>query len=273
MLDERVLALVPLAVQGSRLPVAHSSNSTRQGSSQSLGRVDGASHGELDLLVDLAGQAPGLILGPHEVRFLIAALRGTVPSQSWCVSECFDRAGEQQHGSIGNLHPRRLRSQIRGPSPPRSPHTRWQAWPCRRRESPVLREGQAVLLPGRHHPHRQGRYAHTRQSLVGRTEQDPTNQHQPAATTALHPRLQRAVSPSCHQSDATHRQHHPHMPLSERTPTMPPSARSCGIQGVLGGPGPGRTTPKVGSGARTGATVEDAARPLWRPVGLHGHKQ
>jgi len=27
---------------------------------------------------------------------------------------------------------------------------------------------------------------------VGRTEQDPTNQHQPAATTALHPRLQRA---------------------------------------------------------------------------------
>jgi hypothetical protein len=48
--------------------------------------------------------------------------------------------------------------------------------------------------------------------------------------------------------------------------------RSCRIQGVLGGPGPGRTTPKVGSGARTGATVEDAAYPLWRPVRLHGHK-
>jgi integrase len=28
--------------------------------------------------------------------------------------------------------------------------------------------------------------------LAGRTEQGPTNQHLPAATTALHPRLQRA---------------------------------------------------------------------------------
>jgi hypothetical protein len=49
--DERVLALVRLAVQGSRLPVVHSSNSTWQGFSQSLGRVDGTTHGELDLLV------------------------------------------------------------------------------------------------------------------------------------------------------------------------------------------------------------------------------
>ena len=96
----------------------HSSNSTGKGFSQSLGRVDGTTHGELDLLVDLAGQAPGLILGPHEVRFLIAALRGAVPSQSWCVSECFDRAGEQQHGSIGNVHSRRLRSRIRAPALP-----------------------------------------------------------------------------------------------------------------------------------------------------------
>jgi hypothetical protein len=40
------------------------------------------------------------------------------------------------------------------------------------------------------------RYAHTRQSLAGRTEQDPTNQHQIAATIALRPSLQRAVSPS-----------------------------------------------------------------------------
>src|SRR5262245_59442804 len=40
------------------------------------------------------------------------------------------------------------------------------------------------------------RYAHTRQSPVGRTEQDPTSQHQIAAAIALRPRLQRAVSPS-----------------------------------------------------------------------------
>ncbi len=77
--DEPMLALGGAAVQRCRFPVVHPSDSTGQGSSQSLGRVDGASHGELDLLVDLAGQAPGLILGPHEVRFLIA-LRGAVPS-------------------------------------------------------------------------------------------------------------------------------------------------------------------------------------------------
>ena len=62
--DERMLALGGVAVQRCRFPVVHPSDSTGQGSSQSLGRVDGASHGELDLLVDLAGQAPGLILVP-----------------------------------------------------------------------------------------------------------------------------------------------------------------------------------------------------------------
>jgi hypothetical protein len=40
------------------------------------------------------------------------------------------------------------------------------------------------------------RYANKRQSLVGHTEQDPTNQHHIAATIALRSRLQRAVSPS-----------------------------------------------------------------------------
>jgi hypothetical protein len=62
-----------VAVQPGRVSVVNPS--TGQGSSQSLGGVDGASHGELDFLVHLAGQAPGLILGPHEVRLLIA-LRG-----------------------------------------------------------------------------------------------------------------------------------------------------------------------------------------------------
>ncbi len=116
--DERMLALGAVAVQRCRFPVVHSSDSTGHGPSQSLGRVDRASHGELDLLVDLACQAPGMILGPHEVRFLIAVLRRAVPSQSWCVSEYSERAGEQQHGSIGNLHSRRLRSRIRAPALP-----------------------------------------------------------------------------------------------------------------------------------------------------------
>jgi hypothetical protein len=85
--DVRVmLVLGRVAVQGCWVPVMNSSDSTGQGSSQSLGRVDGTSHGELDLLVDLAGQAPGLILGPHEVRFLVA-LRRAVPSQMRRVSE------------------------------------------------------------------------------------------------------------------------------------------------------------------------------------------
>jgi len=51
----------------------------------------------------------------------------------------------------------------------------------------------APILARRDGPGHPGprRYAHTRRSLVGGTEQGPTNQHQPAATTALHPRLQR----------------------------------------------------------------------------------
>jgi hypothetical protein len=118
MLDMRMLVLGAVAVQRCRFPVVHPSYSTGQGSSQSLGRVDGASNGELDLLVDLAGQAPGLILGPHEVRFLIAALRGAVPSQSWCVSEYSDGAGEQQHRSMRNLHSWRLRIRVPAPALP-----------------------------------------------------------------------------------------------------------------------------------------------------------
>src|SRR5215475_917420 len=99
-----MLTLGRVAVHGSRFPVAHSSNSARQGVSQSLRRFVGTTHGELDLLVHLAGQTPGLILRPHKVRFLCDVRCGAVPSDSWCVSECVDRAGEEQHGSIGNLH-------------------------------------------------------------------------------------------------------------------------------------------------------------------------
>ena len=91
----------------------HSPYSAGQGSGQSLGRLRGTTHRELDLLVDLAGQAPGLILRPHEVRFLKDLCRRAVPSQSGCVSECFDRAGEQQHRPVRDLHPRRLRSRRR----------------------------------------------------------------------------------------------------------------------------------------------------------------
>src|SRR5665647_2829895 len=64
-------ALGGVAVQRCRFPVVDPSGGTGQGSGQSLGRVVGTSHGELDLLVDLAGQAPSLVLWPHEVRFLI----------------------------------------------------------------------------------------------------------------------------------------------------------------------------------------------------------
>src|SRR6266516_5270373 len=116
-----MLALGGAAVQRCRFPVVHPSDSTGQGSSQSLGRVEGASHGELALLVDLAGQAPGLILGPYEVRFLIA-LRGAVPSQSWCASEYSDRTGEEQHRSMRNLHSWRRRSRV--PAYPALPYRR-----------------------------------------------------------------------------------------------------------------------------------------------------
>ena len=144
----------------------------------------------------------GLILRPHEVRFLCDACRRPVPSQSWCVSECFDRAGEKQHRSIRDLHSRRLRSRRpRSCSPPRSPHTRGLVWSCTTRESRVLHERRRPLIrqTGRRHPFRNRgeiRYGHTRQSLAGRTEQDPTNQRQAATTIAPRPRLPRAVSPS-----------------------------------------------------------------------------
>jgi len=86
-------------------------------------------------------------------------------------------------------------------SPPKLPYTPGKAWSCMNRESRVPRERHrpVLRLTGRRRPprnHAEMRYAHTRQSLAGRTEQDPTNQHQIAATIALRSRLQRAVSPS-----------------------------------------------------------------------------
>ena len=85
-----MLSLGRVAVDRSRFPEVHSPNSAGQVSGQSLGRVAGTTDSELDLLVDLAGKAPGLILRPDELRFLCDALCRAVPSHSWCVSECFD---------------------------------------------------------------------------------------------------------------------------------------------------------------------------------------
>lgn len=116
-----MLELGRIAVHRSRFPVTHSPNSARQGSGQSLGRLPGTAHGELDLLVDLTGQTPGLILRPHQVRFL-RAFRRPAPGQCWCVAECVDRAGEQQHYPIWNLHSRRLRD--RDPARPALPYGR-----------------------------------------------------------------------------------------------------------------------------------------------------
>ena len=120
--DGRMLGLGRVAVHRSRFPVAHSPNSAGQGSSQGLGGLRGTAHGELDLLVDLAGQAPGMIVRPHQVRFLSDACCRAVPSQSWRVSERLDRAGEQQHRPMRNLHSRRLRS--RRPAHPALPYCR-----------------------------------------------------------------------------------------------------------------------------------------------------
>jgi hypothetical protein len=128
-----MLVLGRVAVQRCWVPVVNPSDSTGQGSSQSLGRVYGTSHRELDLLVDLAGQAPGLILWPHEVRFLITALRRAVPSQSRRVSEYSDRAGEQQYRSIRNLHSWRFRSRV----------TRWVC--CIERSRAILARDPAGL--------------------------------------------------------------------------------------------------------------------------------
>jgi hypothetical protein len=65
------VALGRVAIERRRLSVPHSSNPHRQGASELLGGGVGATDGELDLLVDLAGEAPGSILRPHEVRCLI----------------------------------------------------------------------------------------------------------------------------------------------------------------------------------------------------------
>jgi len=100
-----------VAVQRSWFPVPRSPDSAGQGSGQCQGRLLGTTHGELDFLIDFAGQTPGLILRPHQVRLLRDARCRPVPSQSWCVSERFDGAGEQQHRPIRNLHSRRVRRQ------------------------------------------------------------------------------------------------------------------------------------------------------------------
>jgi hypothetical protein len=101
-----------------------------------------------------------------------------------------------------NLHSRRLRRRRpRSPSLPILPRTPWKAWSCMNRESRALRERhRPVLRPtGCWHPPQNlsgTRYARAHQSLVGRTEQDPANQHQIAAAIALRSRPQQAVSPS-----------------------------------------------------------------------------
>jgi hypothetical protein len=202
-----------VAVQRCRIPVRNPSDSTGQGSGQSSARIDGTSHGELDFLVHLASHAPGLILGPHEVRLLIALCRA-VPSQGRCVSEHSDTSGETAASLDEESVPVALQEAGPRPSPPRSPHTRWRAWPCRQRESRVLGEGRDPLL--RHHqdPVRR-RYVRTCRSLVARSEQGPTNQHRTGATTGLRPRFQPVAPPSCLQSGAPRRQHQrTHTPLS-----------------------------------------------------------
>ena len=78
-----MLGLGRVAVQRSWFPVMRSPDGARQGSGQSLARLRRTADGELDLLVDLAGQAPGLILWPYQVRCRFAARQRAVPSQSW----------------------------------------------------------------------------------------------------------------------------------------------------------------------------------------------
>jgi hypothetical protein len=112
--------LCGVAIERRWFAVAHPSNRTRQCSSQRLGRRVGATDGELDLLVDLAGEAPRLILGPHEVRVLIGGFCCAVPGQGGGVSKCADVAREEQHCSIGDVHPWRLRSRLPSPAFPDS---------------------------------------------------------------------------------------------------------------------------------------------------------
>ena len=78
----------------------------------------------------------------------------------------------------------------------------------------MLGEGQDLLLPP--DPGRR-RHARTRRSLVGRSEQDPTNQHRTGATTGLRPRFQLVVPSSCLQSGATPPATNARMPKSARS--------------------------------------------------------
>ena len=110
-----------VAVHRCRIPVMNPSDGTRKCSRERLGRVVGTAHRELDLLIDLAGQAPNPVLWPHQVRLLIHP-PGAVPSQGRCVSEHFDRSSEQQHGSVGDEHARSGRS--REPALPAFPDRR-----------------------------------------------------------------------------------------------------------------------------------------------------
>ena len=97
-----MLGLALVAVHRSRFPVSHLPNGARQGFSQSLGRLLGTTHGELNLLVDVAGQTPGLILRPHEMRFLCVAFCTRVPSHSRRVFERFNASASDHMHSQAN---------------------------------------------------------------------------------------------------------------------------------------------------------------------------
>ena len=102
-----------------------------------MGRRLGAADSELDLLVDLAGEAPRLILRPYEVRVLIGGVCSAVPGQGRGVPQCADVSGEEQHCSIRNAHPWSLRIRFASPAFPDSgePLIGRRGEPRKRRES------------------------------------------------------------------------------------------------------------------------------------------
>ena len=158
-------------------------------------------------------------------------------------------------------------------------------------------------MDGRHLPRNIGatQYARTRQSLVGRIGQDPTNQHQIAAAIALRTNSQHGVSPSrssvwCNAPASDQRIFKPRTTLRwrgsvggrlshigrRRTPCALPCLKLTGVvcapvrsrhgeeflhylfKGALRAPGPSRRRPADGAARRRHRPGRGAAGPSAR---------
>ena len=194
-----------VAVHRCCFAVAHPPNRTGQGSIQSLSRSGGTSHGELDLLVDFAGQHQARSSGHTRCgdTYTCAAL----PYQARA-GEYLKTSTAPVKSSIARLGcPRAaLRGWAPDPSPPRSPRIRRQAWSYGQQAWQVPIEGNPRLLR-RLLRRRQRQCARTRRNPAGHSGPAPTRRHRPREAIVQRRHWRRVVPRSRCPGSSTLRMH------------------------------------------------------------------